>query len=143
MILFETVYHLSEIDTIAQQFLQIARSFDVWALSGPLGAGKTTFTSALLKALESEDKVNSPTFSIINQYLTDDEPVYHSDWYRIADEEEAINSGIEDMLQQPGIKIVEWWERAAELLPENTLYVTLQVTEEQERTIRCSTVPLQ
>ncbi len=139
MILFEKKYKLSEIGTLAQQFLEIAAPFEVWALSGQLGAGKTTFTSALLKALGSEDNVSSPTFSIINQYLVDGEIVYHSDWYRIADEEEAIQSGIEDMLQQKGIKIVEWWERVPDLLPQSTLYIDIQVLDEETRQMKCST----
>lgn len=143
MILFEVSYNIKEINKIAQQFISIAQAFEVWALSGQLGAGKTTFTAAVMSALGSADKVSSPTFSIINEYLVGNDAVHHSDWYRIADEEEAVNTGIEDMLTGPGIKIVEWWERAADLLPRNTLYVHLEVTSEQERTMTCSTVPLQ
>src|SRR5690606_36984740 len=116
-------YKLAEIETVVQAFLDIAMPNTVWALSGQLGAGKTTFTTALLQAMESEDQVSSPTFSIINQYKVAQQTVYHSDWYRIGDEEEAIATGIEDMLEQEGIKIVEWWERAEKLLPEDTLYV--------------------
>lgn len=139
MTLLETSYNLSQINALANEFVKMAKPYSVWALSGQLGAGKTTFTAAILKALGSDDHVSSPTFSLINHYMVGAQNVYHSDWYRIADEEEAIQSGIEDMLQQDGIKIVEWWERAPELLPRETLFITLELIDKENRSIKCVT----
>jgi tRNA threonylcarbamoyladenosine biosynthesis protein TsaE len=139
MIVFQKRYKLADLDAVADAFLPIAQPYSVWALSGQLGAGKTTFTTALLKAMGSGDQVSSPTFSIINIYQAAKQKVYHSDWYRIGDEEEAIAAGIEDMLEQDGVKIVEWWERAADLLPEDTIYVYINVLSAEEREIVCST----
>lgn len=136
-LIFETTFELNEIALTAKQFLQVATAFEVWALSGELGAGKTTFTAALLQALGSRDSVSSPTFSIINQYELAGATLYHSDWYRIGDEEEAIASGLEDMLQQQGIKIIEWWEKAPDLLPPGTLYCYLEAVSPSRRCLKC------
>ncbi|MBL7706176.1 MAG: tRNA (adenosine(37)-N6)-threonylcarbamoyltransferase complex ATPase subunit type 1 TsaE [Taibaiella sp.] len=136
-LIFETEFELNEITLAAKQFLAVAGKFGVWALSGNLGAGKTTFTAALLQAMGSRNSVSSPTFSIINQYEVSGAPLYHSDWYRIGDEEEAIASGLEDMLQQQGIKIIEWWERAPDLLPPGTLYCYLEAVSPSRRSLKC------
>ncbi len=136
-LIFETEFELDDITQTAQQFLTAAGKFEYWALSGNLGAGKTTFTAALLKALGSGDSVSSPTFSIINQYEVAGGTLYHSDWYRIGDEEEAIAAGLEDMLQQQGIKIIEWWEKAPGLLPPDTLYCYLETTGASRRSLKC------
>ncbi|RYD97395.1 MAG: tRNA (adenosine(37)-N6)-threonylcarbamoyltransferase complex ATPase subunit type 1 TsaE [Sphingobacteriales bacterium] len=140
-LIFETTFELSEIAFTAKQFLRVAEGFGVWALSGDLGAGKTTFTAALLQALGSRDSVSSPTFSIINQYELAGATLYHSDWYRIGDEEEAIASGLEDMIQQQGIKIIEWWEKAPDLLPADTLYCYLVPLSASRRRLACYDQP--
>ncbi len=140
-LIFDTEFEHNEISQTAQQFLAVARKFEVWALSGHLGAGKTTFTAALLKELGSRDSVSSPTFSIINQYEVSGATLYHSDWYRIGDEEEAIASGLEDMLQQQGIKIIEWWEKAPDLLPAGTLYCYLEPLSPSRRSLKCYDSP--
>lgn len=140
-LIFETTFELHEIALAAKQFLQVATAFEVWALSGELGAGKTTFTAALLQALGSRDSVSSPTFSIINQYRLAGATLYHSDWYRIGDEEEAIASGLEDMIQQQGVKIIEWWEKAPDLLPPGTLYCYLEALDPSRRSLKCYDQP--
>ncbi|OJV54854.1 MAG: tRNA (adenosine(37)-N6)-threonylcarbamoyltransferase complex ATPase subunit type 1 TsaE [Bacteroidetes bacterium 43-16] len=141
-LIFETDFELTDIAATAKAFLSIAKAYDTWALSGQLGAGKTTFTAALLKELGSKDSVSSPTFSIINQYIAAEQTIYHSDWYRIGDEEEAIASGLEDMLQQAGIKIIEWWEKAPGLLAPGTLYCYLTTLDESRRSLKCFDQPI-
>ncbi|RQO32043.1 tRNA (adenosine(37)-N6)-threonylcarbamoyltransferase complex ATPase subunit type 1 TsaE [Taibaiella sp. KBW10] len=142
-LLLEQTFTLSTLSQMAQTFYAIAQPYTVWALSGQLGAGKTTFTSAVCSLLGVEDAVSSPTFSIINHYEYTDatgitKQLFHSDWYRLADEEEAINAGVEDMLHTGNnLCIVEWWERAPELLPPNTLFVALEVIDEETRKIKC------
>lgn len=134
----EFSYSLIDIDKIAAEFYEIAQHYKVWAFSGQLGAGKTTFTAAVCRLLKVQDGVSSPTFAIINEYHrnTGDFPkvIYHADWYRMADEEEAINAGVEEIFNDlEGLIIVEWWERAENLLPKDTLFVYFTVEEADKR----------
>lgn len=134
-------YTLADIQKAAEQFWQLAKNYKVITFNGGLGAGKTTFTSALCTYLKVTDTVSSPTFSIINEYHFTDEDgkehiIYHSDWYRLHDEEEAIQAGIEDMLgQKEGWCIVEWAERAKGLLPDHHLEVNFTVEDDDKRTL--------
>lgn len=137
----QITYTLTDIQTAAQQFWQYAKGFNTITFNGGLGAGKTTFTSALCAYLGVTDSVSSPTFSLINEYhFTDetgkDQIIYHSDWYRLHDEEEAIQAGIEDMLtQKTGWCIVEWAERAPGLLPQRYLQVNFNIEDDDKRTL--------
>jgi tRNA threonylcarbamoyladenosine biosynthesis protein TsaE len=134
----QTIFHLSEIPKAADTLLAYAKeqSSRVIALNGQMGAGKTTFTAAFLKALGSKDIANSPTFSIINQYRdSTGKPVYHMDWYRLRDEEEALQAGVEDCLYSGYWCLVEWPEKAERLLPENTIIVHLTTNEDGSRTL--------
>ncbi len=137
----QITYSLTEIQAAAQQFWQYAKTFKVITFNGGLGAGKTTFTSALCDFLGVEDSVSSPTFSLINEYhFIDDigreQIIYHSDWYRLHDEEEAIQAGIEDMLSRnPGWCIIEWAERAPGLLPQQYLEVNFTIEDDNKRTL--------
>ena len=132
-------YKISEINTIMPQVWTLIKDNSTIALHGDLGAGKTTFTSALCSFLKTEEKASSPTFSLINEYHFKDEngaakTIYHSDWYRIKDEEEAINAGIEDMLlQKDAYFIIEWSEKAPNLLSENTIHIYFIIEDEQTR----------
>lgn len=137
----EINFTLDTIQAAVQQFWQAAKDYRVITFTGGLGAGKTTFTRALCSFLGVEDVVSSPTFSIINEYHFKDEAgkdriIFHSDWYRLADEEEAIQAGVEDMLAQTQAWcIVEWAERAPGLLPSKVLNVTFEVLDESHRVI--------
>lgn len=139
--LMQISYTLPDIQAAAQQFWEQAKDFKVITFNGGLGAGKTTFTTALCQWLGVTDHVSSPTFSLINEYhFTDasgkDKVIYHSDWYRLHDEEEAVQAGIEDMLaQQEGWCIVEWAERAPGLLPERYLEVNFILADDNMRTL--------
>ncbi len=134
-------YALAGINEAVKEFWAIARDFPVIALNGNLGAGKTTFMHALGAHLGIRETVSSPTFSIINEYTFPqtggaDVTVYHSDWYRLTGEEEAIQAGVEDMLQQDNAYcFVEWAERAPGLLPRRMLYVDFEYIDEDKRTL--------
>ena len=95
-----------------------------------MGAGKTTFTTALCKVLGvREDAVSSPTFSIVNEYRSGSgEPVYHFDFYRIEKTSEALDIGLYDYLDSGALCIMEWPENIEELLPEETLRVHITPT---------------
>ena len=134
-------YTLHEIQDAAEQFWQYAHQFRIITFNGGLGAGKTTFTRALCAYLGVEDVVSSPTFSLINEYHFKDKEgkervIYHSDWYRLRDEEEAIQAGIEDMLaREEAWCFIEWAERAPGLLPAHYLEVNFEAGEHDLRNL--------
>ncbi len=127
-------FSLAELDIVVARVAEIIGKNKVVAFHGEMGAGKTTFISALCKALGSTDTVGSPTFSIINQYNTvNGKSIYHMDWYRIKDEEEAIQAGVEDALYSGNVCLVEWPEKAAGLLPDDTLHLCIETIDPQTR----------
>lgn len=121
----EFTYHLDDIDTIAATVLQQLNA-KIILVNGDMGAGKTTFINALLKAMQSEDVATSPTFSIVNEYNIPNDKVYHFDFYRIESIDEAYNFGVEDYLYSNHWLFIEWSQRIKELLPEkfNTITIT-------------------
>jgi tRNA threonylcarbamoyladenosine biosynthesis protein TsaE len=109
----------------------------VVALHGPMGAGKTSLVYAICEILGVKNAVSSPTFSLINEYeIPGGGQIVHIDLYRIRDEEEALQAGMEDALYSGAWCFVEWPEKAPGIFPEDTLHVTLSVNEDQSRTIR-------
>ncbi|MCB0697162.1 MAG: tRNA (adenosine(37)-N6)-threonylcarbamoyltransferase complex ATPase subunit type 1 TsaE [Chitinophagaceae bacterium] len=131
-------YSLSNIRNAAHKLWECAHHYKVWALSGQMGAGKTTLIHALCDELGVQDDVSSPTFALINHYSFDDNgterTIYHMDWYRLKDEEEAVQAGVEDcLLQKEAYSIVEWPEQAPGLLPYPHLKVTIENTGGDER----------
>lgn len=113
-------------------------------LRGDLGAGKTLFARALMNALRGADEAalsgESPTFAIVNEYLTGRGKISHYDLYRLENPEEALHIGLEDALNEPGIIIIEWPDIAAFLLPEDehTIHIRIDTPEDRpgERIIR-------
>jgi len=133
----DSKFGLPNIDTAAADFLQRLDGRKVVAFHGDMGAGKTTFINALCRQLHVTDAVSSPTFSIINQYKTEtDATVYHLDLYRIKSEEEAVMAGVEDCYFSGDICFVEWPQKAASLLPENTLHCYLSLASDNERKLQ-------
>jgi tRNA threonylcarbamoyladenosine biosynthesis protein TsaE len=133
----EVNFSLSEIDATAKQLLAQTGNQKVFAFHGEMGAGKTTFINALCRAMEVEDIVSSPTFSIINQYKTKNgETVYHMDLYRIKDENEAINAGVEDCLYSGNICLVEWPDKAAGILPDDALHLYITSIADNTRKLK-------
>lgn len=127
---------LGGLDKAAGDFLEKIREHRLVAFYAPMGAGKTTFTTALCKHLGVTDTVCSPTFTIINEYVTvDGRTVYHFDFYRINKLSEAIDIGIEDYLYSGNLCLMEWPENIEELLPEETLKVHIEVNPDLSRTI--------
>ena len=130
----EIIFELDDIETTAKKFLQIGRDYKVFAFSGDLGAGKTTFINALCKELGVEETVTSPTYSIIQEYsATANKIIYHIDLYRIKNREEAIEAGIEDCIHSNEICMVEWPEKAPSIFPEETVYTSFEILSERTR----------
>ena len=133
----EVNFSLNEIATAVQTLQALTGNHKVLAFHGEMGAGKTTFINALCQAMGVEDAISSPTFSIINQYKTNKgETVYHMDLYRIKDENEAINAGVEDCLFSGNICFVEWPEKAPGIFPDDTLDVTITPVDDITRKLK-------
>jgi tRNA threonylcarbamoyladenosine biosynthesis protein TsaE len=117
---------VEETQKIAFDLISQFPQYKVYALHGELGAGKTAFTSGIAAALEINQLIKSPTFTIINEYTGGKNFLYHIDLYRLNSPDEALMLGFEDYLESGGITVVEWPERAEELFPENTVHITLK-----------------
>ncbi len=128
---------LEDIDRAAGQFLSEIGDNKLIAFYAPMGAGKTTFTTALCRRLGvNEDAVSSPTFAIVNEYRTGNgEPMYHFDFYRITKTEEALDIGFYDYIDSGCLCIMEWPENIGDILPDETLHVTIEVNPDESRTI--------
>ena len=132
----ELIYSLEELPAVAEQLLAIGKPYPVWAFDAPMGAGKTTLIGQICRQLNIKDAISSPTFSIINQYISPEgQRICHMDWYRIKDEEEAIRTGVEDALYDHDLTFVEWPEKALKLLPENTLFIKIMLMDNEKRKI--------
>ena len=133
----EVNFLLNKISVVAKKLLAEAGRFKVFAFHGDMGAGKTTFIHALCNAMNITDVVTSPTFSIINQYKTQEgHTVYHMDLYRIKDENEAINAGVEDCLLSGNRCLVEWPEKAPGVFPDETLHVFITSIDDNTRKLK-------
>ncbi len=131
-----TIQGIKDIDRAAEEFLRKIGDRKLVAFFAPMGAGKTTFTTAICRALGVTDPVGSPTFAIVNEYMrADGEPMYHFDFYRINKLSEAMDIGLEDYLYSGCLCIMEWPENIEELLPEDTLRVDILVNPDGSRTL--------
>lgn len=120
----------------AARFAEAMGSSRHFAFHAPMGAGKTTFISALCRRLGAVDEVSSPTFSIVNEYAVDgDLPVYHFDFYRIETPEEAMDMGLSDYWDSGCVCLMEWPENVADFLPEDTIDVEIAVLPDGSREI--------
>jgi len=131
----ELVFAIDNIKQVAAKVWRINKSKRIWALHGAMGTGKTTFIHALCAdVLEVKDVISSPTFAIINEYKS---PVtgiiYHMDWYRLKDEEEAIQAGIEDSLLSGNLCLIEWPDKAEGLLPDDTFHLYIETIDSNTR----------
>lgn len=132
-----TIKGLDGLDQAAARFLEETAGRTLIAFYAPMGAGKTTFTTALCRRLGvREDAVSSPTFAIVNEYRTaTGSPMYHFDFYRIAKPEEALDIGLYDYLDSGCPCIMEWPENIESLLPDETLRVSIAVLPDETRIV--------
>ncbi len=132
----EITFSLSQIDNVVQQVWQHNKHKKVWLFYAGMGCGKTTFINALCKYLQVNEVSSSPTFSIINEYKSDDAGIiYHLDLYRLKDAEEAINAGVEDVLYSNNYCFVEWPEKAMEIMPDDVCEIKIELVDNEKRTI--------
>jgi tRNA threonylcarbamoyladenosine biosynthesis protein TsaE len=121
---------LDQLEEFAEDFWNFVNDYRTFAWHGDMGAGKTTLIMALAKKKGVRDALSSPTFSIINQYLFNENGVermmYHIDLYRLKDEEEVVQAGVEDAVFSNEICMVEWPGKAPHLFDENTVHVFIE-----------------
>ena len=130
------IRNISDLDRAAKEFLQKIGDHTLIAFFAPMGSGKTTFTTAICRVLGVTDPVGSPTFAIVNEYMrADGDPMYHFDFYRINKLSEAVEIGLYDYLDSGCLCLMEWPENIEELLPEETLKITISVNPDQSRTL--------
>ena len=127
---------IKTISETARQFIIQIGDRTVFAFNGTMGAGKTTFIKAICEELGVIETVNSPTFSIVNEYETEDgRIIYHFDCYRINKMEEALEIGIEEYLYSGNLCFIEWSENIATLLPDSVINVEITELENGERDV--------
>jgi len=127
---------LGSLDAAAREFAEALGENRIVAFYGSMGAGKTTFISALCKYYGVEDDVCSPTFTIVNEYrAADGDSIFHFDFYRIGSLREAVDIGFGEYLYSGSLCLIEWPEKVEQLLPEQTLKVRISVAADDSRTI--------
>lgn len=99
---------------------------DIIALTGDLGTGKTVFTKGIARGLGIDEPVSSPTFTIVSEYRSGRMPLFHFDVYRIGDPEEMDEVGLDDYLSNGGLSLIEWAELIRDMLPPETVWVTIE-----------------
>ena len=125
---------ISELNDLSKKILEIRNDRDIICLYGEMGVGKTTLIKVICKEIGVEDNVSSPTFSIVNEYVTiEGTSVYHFDFYRLENEEEALDMGFEEYLYKNNLCFIEWPEKIPSLIPEEVLKV--KITKEKESRI--------
>ena len=130
---------IKTINETARQFIKQIGDGTVFAFNGTMGAGKTTFIKAICEELGVTETVNSPTFSIVNEYETEDgRIIYHFDCYRINKMEEALEIGVEEYLYSGNLCFIEWSENIASLLPDSVVNVEIRELANGERDVMIS-----
>jgi tRNA threonylcarbamoyladenosine biosynthesis protein TsaE len=136
----DMIYTLEQLTQTAGAFWKIASGARVIAFHGNMGSGKTTFIHALCDVQRVKDVVGSPTFSIINEYFFSEsgkqKKIFHIDLYRLKDEQEAIQVGVEDCLYSDHICLIEWPEKIPSLLPDDSLHVFIEPLNAKTRKLR-------
>ena len=126
---------LEHISEAAQAFVENIDDHTVFAFYGKMGAGKTTFIKAICEELGVSDVITSPTFAIVNEYTAQDSPIYHFDFYRIKKLEEVYDMGFEDYFYSGALCLIEWPELIEEILPEDTVKVSITENTDGSRTV--------
>jgi tRNA threonylcarbamoyladenosine biosynthesis protein TsaE len=132
----DAIFTLKDLDQVIPFIWKEGAKYKVWAFHAEMGAGKTTFINGLCKWLGVTDTISSPTYSLMNEYKSvENGVIYHMDWYRLKGEEEAIDAGLEEAVNSGNRCLVEWPEKALNILPENTWHLYIEILDNQTRRI--------
>lgn len=130
----EITFSLDDLETVAKKILATPRLKKIILFDAPMGAGKTTVIKALVKELGFIDNSSSPTFSIVNEYHTKDlKPIYHFDLYRLNNEIEAYDMGLDEYFYSGEWCFIEWPEKTPNLIPINHAVIKIFIRDEQKR----------
>jgi tRNA threonylcarbamoyladenosine biosynthesis protein TsaE len=133
------IIEIQSIETIhksAQQFIEQIGTRTVFAFNGEMGAGKTTFIKSICETMGVNETVNSPTFSIVNEYeAADGRIIYHLDCYRINKIQEALDLGVEEYFYSGNLCFIEWSENIAPILPDSLVNVDIEEMENKKRKV--------
>jgi len=128
-------YTLSQIETIAKEIIEKSTS-TIFLFNGEMGSGKTTLIKSILKQLGVQEVISSPTFSIVNEYISEnDTKIYHFDCYRLESQEEALDLGFEEYIYTGDWVFIEWPEKISDLIPHKTHTITIKTIDEETRSI--------
>ena len=127
-------YSLDKIEETAKKLIASCNT-KILLFQGPMGSGKTTLIAAILKVLGCDSKASSPSFSILNEYPLEDDIVYHFDFYRIKNQREALDIGVEEYFFSGHWNLIEWPEKIENLVPKHRTLVRLCVLSNNTRTL--------
>ena len=129
-------YDLNQVPDIAKEIISSAKN-KLFLFYGEMGSGKTTLIKEIVKQLGVEEVASSPTFSLVNEYHSDKgEIIYHFDFYRIENEEEAFDIGVEEYFYSDHWCFIEWPEKVENLLPLESVAIRLTINQDNTRTIQ-------
>ena len=132
--MMELKYSLDEIDTIVSDRIIPKIESNIIYFEGKMGSGKTTLIKSICKNLKVVDNISSPTFSLINEYKTINENfIYHFDFFRIKNKEEALNLGVEEYFYSSNLCLIEWGSKIEILIPQNKHKINLNYIDDKHR----------
>lgn len=135
----DLTYTENELPNVASELLQHFPHQKIWLFNGEMGSGKTTLIKSIGQALHVVDEMSSPTFSIVNEYqLKDERVIYHFDFYRLEELDEAMNIGVEDYFFSGSLCFIEWADLVLELLPDNYLEININLVDRNTRHLTTS-----
>lgn len=129
------IFELSELPKLATRLLEMAGDCRVWLFEGDLGAGKTTVIKSLCQSLGVTATMGSPTFSIVNEYPSPLGPVYHFDFYRLKNETEALDIGVDEYFDSGNFCFIEWPDRVSNLIPKTHFKISLTHRSDTSRSL--------
>jgi tRNA threonylcarbamoyladenosine biosynthesis protein TsaE len=129
------IYNLEEISEVARNLSKEFRHSGVWCFIGEMGAGKTTLIKAICREWGVEGEMSSPTFSIVNQYQAQERTIYHFDFYRLRNLQEALDIGVEEYFFSGDYCLIEWPQQIESLLPDQYLEIHINLVDENKRSL--------
>ena len=125
---------LEDLSSTVEAIYSFGKNYKIWLFKAQMGGGKTTFISHLCDFLKVEDHVSSPTFGLVNEYLSSEKgEIFHFDFYRIKDEQEAFEIGVEDYFYSGKLCLIEWPELIPSFTPDRCLLIEIQLSNEQTK----------